>query len=270
VVLDGLLIAGGPVVLDEQDDDEPRHVILRHCTLVPGLSRTVDNEPVTPGAASLLVLHPFATVTLERCLLGPVVAVEGATLTATDCVLDAGDREAIAYAGRAAPGGGGLRVVTGPSDVLVGDGLTPGAALTFDECTIVGRIHASQVDISNSLLVAQLPNADPWPAPVWVERRQIGCVRFSWVPPGSRTPMRYRCEPSEPANRPHFTSLRFGDPGYAQLRTTTPDAVRRGADDEGEMGVAHYLHQPQREANLRIRLEEYLRFGLEAGPIYAS
>ena len=260
VVLEGLLLAGGPVVLDEQDDDEPRHVILRHCTLVPGLTRTSDNEPVTPDAASLLVLHPFATVTLERCILGPIVAVEGATLTATDCVIDAGDQEAIAYAGRPVPTGGGLRVVTSPADVAVGDGLTPGAALTFDECTVVGRVHATQVDISNSLLLGT----------VRAQRRQVGCVRFSYVTPESRTPMRYECEPQEPSTRPHFTSLRFGDPGYAQLRATTPEAIMRGADDEGEMGVAHYLFQPQREANLRIRLDEYLRFGLEAGPIYAS
>ena len=43
-----------------------------------------------------------------------------------------------------------------------------------------------------------------------------------------------------------------------------------GADDEGEMGVFHDLYQPQREANLRVRLEEYLRFGLEAGIFYTS
>ena len=75
---------------------------------------------------------------------------------------------------------------------------------------------------------------------------------------------------SQPWHRPHFTSLRYGDPGYAQLRVSTPDAIRRGADDEGEMGVTHHLHQPQRETNLRLRLDEYLRFGLEAGFIYAS
>ncbi len=36
------------------------------------------------------------------------------------------------------------------------------------------------------------------------------------------------------------------------------------------MGVTHELYQPQRETNLRIRLDEYLRYGLEAGFFYAT
>jgi hypothetical protein len=36
------------------------------------------------------------------------------------------------------------------------------------------------------------------------------------------------------------------------------------------MGVFHDLFQPQREAYLRARLQEYLRFGLEAGVFHAS
>ena len=46
-----------------------------------------------------------------------------------------------------------------------------------------------------------------------------------------------------------------------------PREIRTGADDESEMGAFHLLHAPQREANLRIRLEEYLRFSLEAGRV---
>ena len=32
----------------------------------------------------------------------------------------------------------------------------------------------------------------------------------------------------------------------------------------------HDLFQPQRETNLRVRLNEYLRLGLEAGIIYVT
>jgi hypothetical protein len=42
------------------------------------------------------------------------------------------------------------------------------------------------------------------------------------------------------------------------------------AADGGEMGVMHALFQPQRETNLRIRLDEYLRFGLHAGLFYVT
>jgi hypothetical protein len=69
---------------------------------------------------------------------------------------------------------------------------------------------------------------------------------------------------------PHFTSLLYGDPGYGQLRRITHRAIREGAHDGGEMGVLHSAFQPLRETNLRIRLDEYLRFGLRAGVFYAT
>jgi hypothetical protein len=48
------------------------------------------------------------------------------------------------------------------------------------------------------------------------------------------------------------------------------DEVRRGADDESEMGAFHSLYAPQRETNLQIRLREYLRVGLAAGIFYET
>jgi hypothetical protein len=87
-------------------------------------------------------------------------------------------------------------------------------------------------------------------------------------------PRRFACRPAagdDPrAVRPQFTSLRYGHHAYGQLSRRTSVKVRQGADDEAEMGVYHDLYQPQREANLRLRLDEYLRFGLEAGIFYAS
>jgi hypothetical protein len=36
------------------------------------------------------------------------------------------------------------------------------------------------------------------------------------------------------------------------------------------MGAFSHLRQPQREANIRANLAEYLRFGLEAGIFYVN
>ena len=69
---------------------------------------------------------------------------------------------------------------------------------------------------------------------------------------------------------PSFTSLGYADPGYGQLRRSAPEQIRAGADDEAEMGAFHDLFQPQRESNIRARLREYLRFGLEAGVFYST
>jgi hypothetical protein len=117
------------------------------------------------------------------------------------------------------------------------------------------------------------------------ELRQAGCVRFCYLPAASVTPRRYRCQPdlalqgiADPAAanairlriKPAFTSHEYGQPGYAQLKLTVPSEITEGADDGAEMGAFRFLQQPQREANIRASLDEYLRFGLEAGIFFAT
>jgi hypothetical protein len=64
---------------------------------------------------------------------------------------------------------------------------------------------------------------------------------------------------------PSWTTRRYGQPGFAQLRDSAPAEIRGGAEDGAEMGAFCHLQQPQRAANLRQRLDEYLPFGLDAG-----
>ena len=114
-------------------------------------------------------------------------------------------------------------------------------------------------------------------SPLRVARRQIGCVRYCYVPPGSRTPQRYECQPPHDAQEnppprlaPSFDSVRYGEPAYLRLSDMCADEIRRGADDESEIGVYHDLYQPQRTVNLRTRLDEYTPAGMAAGIIFAS
>jgi hypothetical protein len=277
VVLDGLLLSGGPLVLNEVGDSQTRTIVVRNCTLTPGHSRTGDGEASHPDRASLIVLDPFARVVIERSVVGAIVAVEGSRVEVRDSIVDGSARESLAICGRERPGGGGLRVVAGVADMVTGDGLVAAGEVDLHEASVMGGIHAYQLDASNSILLARLATGDLRKAAVWAQRRQVGCVRYSFVPEGSRTGKRYRCQPDpgDPAvkrraTRPFFTSLRFGDPAYFQLSTVTPAPIRKGADDESEMGVTHQLFTPQREANLLVRFDEYLRFGLEAGFFYAT
>jgi hypothetical protein len=253
LVLEGLVISGGELQMVAASDDQPRELVLRHCTLVPGLSLNTDGTAVSPGAPSLTIAHPFADVTLEHCIVGALQVDTDAKVTITDCIVDAGSPEAVAFEGRVAGG--------------------PGAELTIVDSTVIGKMHVRLMTLaSNTIFFARLAAGDTWKAPIWVERKQDGCVRFCFVPTGSLVPRRFRCVPDEahPDALPHFTSLRYGDPGYAQLRRATDRSIREGAADESEIGVMRTLFQPQRETNLRIRLEEYLRFGLHAGIFYVT
>lgn len=128
-----------------------------------------------------------------------------------------------------------------------------------------------------------------------VARRQRGCMRFCAIVPGSRTPRRYHCQPDlvnsaldvrlkgQPTQirdaakqlerdrvRPRFQSTRYGQATYCQLSLVCAAEIRSGADDESEMGVFHDLFSPQREANLRARLNDFTPAGMETGIIYIS
>jgi len=278
LVLEGLVISGGALQLAAAAaaDDEPRALLLRHCTLVPGLSLKPDGSPVSPDAPSLTVAdpNPFATVTLEQCIVGALRVAGDATVSLVDCIVDAGSPEAVAFEGTAPgadPGG-------------------PGAEMTIQDSTVIGTLHVRLMRLASNTIFFAQPSAASPKTPLRVERKQEGCVRFSFVPEGSLVPKRFRCVPDarHPDAVPDFTSLRYGDPGYAQLRRETDEAIRTGADPDGdiapangstgelihaavgEIGVMHPLYQPQRELNLRLRLDEYLRFGLHAGIFYVT
>jgi hypothetical protein len=142
--------------------------------------------------------------------------------------------------------------------------------VVLDRVTVLGGVTAHELEASDSLFTGQ----------VRVQRRQGGCVRFSYVPPGSQTPRQHRCQPDtaveesgDPPDEvrarlvPRFVSEDFGDPGYAYLTHDTPEELRTGADDGAEMGVFGIARQPQRLTNLTTALDEFLPFGLAAAPL---
>ena len=94
-------------------------------------------------------------------------------------------------------------------------------------------------------------------------------MRFSYLPLTSATARRYRCQPTDTASAhrvfPQFTSTDLGQPGYLQLAASCPPEITEGAEDEGEMGAFHFLQGGRRVRNLVANLDQYLRFGMEAG-----
>ncbi|OUL36283.1 phage tail protein [Nostoc sp. 106C] len=137
---------------------------------------------------------------------------------------------------------------------------------TLERTTIFGKVKLHELTLASNVIFTAL---------VTVKNRQTGSVRFSYLPEDSQTPRRYCCQPLEGSDgdrqiKPLFTSVQYGDPGYAQLALTCAPEIATGADDGGEMGAFHLLHQSQRTAYLRLSLEEYLPAGSEAGIFYMS
>jgi hypothetical protein len=227
---------------------------LTHCTLVPGWSVGTNGDPLHPAAPALIVEPAGVEIIGKRSILGAIRAASFATVSLTDSVVDATDPTQIAYAAL--------------------DGSSGGGAPTLDGCTVVGKVHAGLLTlVSDSIFWSALGPGDtaPWTSSLVADRKQEGCVRFSFLPFGAVTPRRFECvEQALASPQPLFFSLRYGHPAYMKLLASTDDAIRRGADDGGEMGCFHFLLAPQRESDLKIRLQEYLPVGLEFGLIYQN
>jgi len=152
---------------------------------------------------------------------------------------------------------GALGLVS-PRPAIAGDPAGSfGATLSLTRCTVFGAIDATAIDVvTDSIITGRLTS----------DRRQIGCVQYSWIAPGSSTARQHACQPATTTTPPpRFVSQRFGTPGYARLRRGGATAIIRGASDGFEMGALAGLRQTQRDDNLRRGIEEFLRFGLEAG-----
>jgi hypothetical protein len=251
VTLNGLLISGG--ALHVPAGSNLRRLRLRHCTLVPGLGLSTEGAPEDPDEPSLVIEAPSVTVEIDHCIVGGLRIAASARVEISNSIVDAIAQNEIAYA---APNDGA------------------GGRLHIENSTVIGKIHTVIMElVSNSIMLAHPAEGDT-AAAIRSERKQEGCVRFSYMPLESQVPRRHRCRPADEDEatrvRPQFTSLRYGDPAYGQLSRSCAVEIRQGADDEAEMGAFHDLYQPQRESNLRVRLDEYLRFGLDAGIFYAS
>ncbi|MEZ4619005.1 MAG: hypothetical protein R2867_26300 [Caldilineaceae bacterium] len=232
-----------------------KKLFIRHCTLVPGIDNT-DGTPQQPDASLIVQTTAPCRVTIEESIIGGLRVVETATVMMHNSILDATADDRLAYAAPAATAAD----------------RQAGGTLTLKNCTVRGALYTIELqEVSNSILQATAPAGTP---AVLAERQQAGCIRFSAHLTNVRLPRRYRCVPqdlTDPApDHPVFTTTRFGRPGYFQLQPITPASIRQGAEDNEEMGVYHDLYQELRARNLRYKLDEYLRFGLQVGIFYAT
>ena len=253
--LDGLLVTGRGLRIYGPDPSSPEEVetgdlcevVVRHTTLVPGWGITEECEPREPNEPSIELINTRGDLRIEHSIVGSIetaaneVLTDPVRITISDSAVDA-TRDV-----RAA---------------LCGEGSAAAfATLDIRRSTVFGETRVHAIALAEDCLFTGL---------VQVARRQVGCVRFSYVPPGSRTPPRRQCQPDlavqaaiadgrPPAIArarvtPRFESTRYGTPTYARLHDSTAAEITGGASDQGEMGVFHDLFAPQRTANLDARL----------------
>ncbi|MFQ3596444.1 MAG: hypothetical protein SNJ63_10055, partial [Sphingomonadaceae bacterium] len=267
ITLGGLLIEGTIAIRGSLG-----RLRLVHSTLVPGGSLALPPAPPAqsiraaatrpdgaPANAALVVEAAFSVMG------GIALPAHARRLLLLDCAVDAAGGQAI---------GGTSAGTAGPP-------------ARIERSTLRGSVFVRQLDLATEAI---------FDGPLSVERQQLGCIRFSWTRAAAVTPRRYRCQPDLaiaaaleaagpallPAQaaavraavvarvRPEYTSEAYGQPAWLQLHENGPAEIAEGAEDGSEMGVWSHLKQPQREANLRQRLAEYLPFGLSAGLIHVT
>lgn len=129
---------------------------------------------------------------------------------------------------------------------------------SLEGSTVRGDVAVRTLDASNCILDGR----------VTVEHRQIGCVRFTYVGAGSRTPRRHRGAPPEGdqgALAPAYASTDPGSPAYLALAPSCSPLIAAGGEGDAEMGVHHHLRRPLRIRAAHRQLEPYLPVGIELG-----
>jgi hypothetical protein len=269
--LDGILITGRGIEIRGAIEQ----VTIRHSTLVPGWALNSNCTPRRTEEPSLQLVETSADLSIDHSILGTIQVVGGHErktgpnhLQITDSIVDSTGENGAAILG-------------------LGEAVAP-FAFTVKRSTILGRVETHSIELAeNSIFTGK----------ILVARRQFGCMRFCYVPPGSRTPQRYYCQPdlvndSLTGNRsagsgtessaravhseelmrvePQFASILYGQPQYCRLADGCAMELKMGADDRSEMGVFHDLFEAQRESDLLSRLEEYTPAGITAGILHAT
>jgi hypothetical protein len=247
-------------------------LVLQHCTLPPiELGNDLIPRPLGTPSVRWAETGQGGTLFLDRAVTGRMVVGPDVRVEASDCIIDAVQDAGVALAASE-------------------DGKTSAGSFRAVRTTVIGAVHVQELELADNSLFTGV---------VTSEQKQTGCVRFSYLPLESQVPRRYRCQPDfaitqavedamrrnpnapspeldriaaaiRSSLRPDFTSRQFAHSGYMQLHASCAVEIRSGAVDGSEMGVFHDLFQVQRETNLRARLEEYLRFGLETGVFFVT
>ncbi len=157
------------------------------------------------------------------------------------------------------------RLELGDAALALADG-----SVALSRCTVLGEARVHRLETSECIL----------PQLAQVDDTQEGCVRFTAWADGSLLPRKFESV-RIPQGVALFTSVEFGNPGYAQLlpladNTILPDpnprgapqnTISEGASDRSEMGAYARDKNPIKARALLIKFDEFMPAGLVPVPI---
>jgi hypothetical protein len=231
-----------------------------------------DRSMVVPAAGG----YPLADVIFEG-----VVAADGGRLE----LVRAAVRSLTVSHGLSFDGGGEVRPSLAAADCLF-DSLIVGSGLArLEHCSVMALADCKHLQASDCIFVKAITGVAK-PDAAKQTPSFFNCVRHSRIPAGMAPPviralglMDERNEIAPGSNTmaaPVFIQFDycnpegfekrapgFGEPGCGVLDPVTPDAIRFGAEDGGEMGACHHkLYSLKAEAVLD-KMREFLPVGIE-------
>jgi hypothetical protein len=237
--------------------------------------------PLTLGPSALSVLRVrYGTL---RPMTGPAIVSAG-PLTSVSLSLEMCVSHALALQGGSGdPIDGALSITR---SIITGDGgggvaiTAPSLDATLTGVTLLGAAALKTIEATNMIATGVLTTI----------RRQAGCVRYSYLAPGSQAPRRFRCQPDlavaerlaalgvdtlppdqDAAVRmgvaPVFLDTDLDQPTVAMLSPHAPAAIRGGGEGGVEMGAFAAVGETIRLSNLASLFDDDLPVALEGAII---
>ena len=185
------LVLGGALVINGAADSE----VTLNGLLISGGALRVDgalrelrlraSTLVPSGDPSLSVDLPNVTIELDHCIVGSLRVHERSNVSITDSIVNATEETAVALA--------------------AANGTDPGGTLQIADSTVIGAVGKRRN--------CKLASHSIFMSDVRSEKKQAGCVRFSYLPLTSVVPRRYHCQPEQESDAlraaaVHFAALR--------------------------------------------------------------
>lgn len=133
-------------------------------------------------------------------------------------------------------------------------------SVRLEYCTILESTRSKDIRASDCIFMGPLRKEDAAPDPP--DPPDHGCLRFCRVPRNQEQGGMGFFEVTR--RLPVMVSTTFGQRGCGVLHPATPDAVRHGGEDGGEMGAYHSDYFGLLEEAVVEKLRDYLPVGMEA------